>query len=117
MTTKQTKTSTPKGFFILDSLICKIPFEVYKDKIAVLDRLNRINNKGIAFYHIIYDDYSAYLSAHNPTFILYNLEPEDFTHLNLLGIPLNPKKPNCYPHLANALANKHKIIRRNLCYI
>lgn len=104
-----------KCFFIPNFLIDKIPLEVYKDKIAILDRLNLIDHRGIPIFRIIYD-YKAYDSTNASTFILYNLAPEDYTHLSLLGLVLNPNNGAINPHIANAIVRKRKTIKRHLCY-
>lgn len=78
-----------------------LPFEPYKDKLVVLV-LNNAPGESTS-YQIIRDCTIDY-RRNFPTYmiLLYNLAPEDFTHLNLLGIPINPNEiyENSYLELA-----------------
>lgn len=98
-----------KFYFLPISMLKKIPYGTYKDKILLMSRIDNTNPKKLPNYNLILDYTTVNINPIKFTsFILYKLDPEDFTHLNLIGIDINPKKGIKNARLLEAL--EHNIL-------
>lgn len=97
-----------KLYYLQSQHLHKLPFKLYKDRLAILARVNNPNPMGLPSYQII-RDYTLYEPNSSPAtlFILFNLEPEDFTHLNIFGIPIRPGDDSDHPRLERAITRNH----------
>lgn len=89
-----------KFYIVPRKLIKLIPAELYKDKIVVI---TWIANSDIKAHYDLSYDYRTYKTAANKSFILYNLTDEDFTHLNLMGVPIKREHTEEYACLEDAI--------------
>ena len=90
-----------KFYIIPRKHVDKVPGELYKGKIVVITWLK--NSEFVAHYALSYDYTTFALQPTGKTFILYNLTGEDFTHLNLLGLPIRSEYADEYPCLEDAI--------------
>ena len=86
----------------------KIPLELYKDKVIVLAHSVALGKRFDLLYFDLIFDYKAYHKHKSPKLVLHKLTLEDFTHLNLLGIPIYPSHGTHNKELAKAIKLKRK---------
>lgn len=96
----------------------QLPHGVYKDKIILLSRIANSNPKKRSDYEIIRDYTRLSTTEINrfAMFMMYNLTPEDFTHLNLLGIDIKPNNGIKNYRLYEAIENNETSITYRMLF-
>lgn len=104
-----------KFYYIAPRHADKIPIELYKDKVIILAHRCTSHSREFAIeYFEVILDYTYHRKIKFSKLVLHKLTLEDFTHLNLMGIPISPAHGVYNKELAKAIKLKRKSYRGSL---